>query len=129
MDEKELNEIEARIDAASPDEWSVLDFYNYWGIQAGVGTLCLIAKTSNSDPLPLADAELIAHAKPDLRKLLTEVRQLRADFCHQLFTAAIEFGHCGDVKEIEEFVCWQFGHSGIPYDAEQFFAEVDDDRG
>jgi hypothetical protein len=78
MDEKRLNEIKARAEAATPDLLAVGyahdDFPDAWYVEPRHGgIICEFMDYGGAD-----DAELFAFARPDILDLVAEVERLRA---------------------------------------------------
>jgi hypothetical protein len=76
MHPTELDEIEARCDAASPGPWK----YPYRGFPGVVGSKrgCLWTSGRHEGRVNHeADAEFIAHARQDVPDLIAEIRRLR----------------------------------------------------
>jgi hypothetical protein len=71
--------IRARLGAATPGEWHVVDNEDCLGIHGPNGEwVGDVAFTDSDKNLELADAELIANAPEDLRYLLTALSEARA---------------------------------------------------
>ena len=91
MDDKELNEIEARANAAPDGPWEA-EFYNpsappyFYGYVIGDSNQTTILKTQSGSHEETA--RFVAHARTDVPKLLTEVRRLR-----------------GLLKDVEKMAC------------------------
>lgn len=137
MTERDLDAIEARYKALPGGTWIADNQFAYWQVHAADYNMLFVPKTIWSDDDFGAEARFIAHARNhDIPNLIARVRQLEAQaepargeaFCRNLLTAATDFGWCGDAVEIEKFVCWQFGHSGVPYDEKEFCAALDADE-
>jgi len=78
----DLDEIEARANAASGGPWEWCDYGNSGQalIQPGSGTHDLnVLKTTDDWPPNLRDATFIAHARTDVPALIAEVKRLRGE--------------------------------------------------
>jgi hypothetical protein len=79
MDDKRLQEIKARAEAATPGEWECrIDVGNRFYVSApsyGVRDFCCLSGGFERRE----DAELTAHARTDIPDLIAEVERLRAE--------------------------------------------------
>ena len=76
MTREQLDTIRARLDAATPGNWTA----KHEAVTTDLGEWGLVAETLNdTDEQRAADARLIANAPTDLRALLDEVERLTAD--------------------------------------------------
>lgn len=80
----DLEPIEARLNAATPGPWWLLNEYtephqdgDEWHIYARVGNRVPRVVDNTEDQLTWPDAEFIAHAPTDVAALIAEVRRLR----------------------------------------------------
>lgn len=78
MDDKELNEIEARANAATSGPWPETVWYGEEGGHASVGPHHNSDDPEEDDDWGKAelDAKFISHARTDVPKLVAEVRRL-----------------------------------------------------
>jgi hypothetical protein len=76
MTKEQLDAIRARLDAATPGNWTA----KHESVTTDIGEWGLVAETLNdTDEQRAADARLIANAPTDLRALLDEVERLHSD--------------------------------------------------
>jgi phage host-nuclease inhibitor protein Gam len=72
MTEQELKEIQARLEAATPGPWALVDRLGViYECQSEISVIEVDANVNEGD------AEFIAHAPEDIRRLLDEIDQLR----------------------------------------------------
>lgn len=102
----DLDAIRARVDAATPGPWRVVqehgrdiadEGYSRIWIQAEAGEQHDIADlidddSANGSPLADENAEFIAHARQDITDLLAEVDQLRAELARAAVDEAPTWG-------------------------------------
>ena len=78
MDEKQLQEIRARVEKATPGPWIHMDGDVFYGEIRDVDNFDLIAEVPEADDRP-EDFEFMAEARQDIPDLLAEVERLREE--------------------------------------------------
>ncbi len=79
MNEKELAEIEARAEAATPGPWEVDNDLSVFTKDGGHGTPWTLFDTVGNEGEDSSNADFIAHARQDVPALVAEVRRLNEE--------------------------------------------------
>ena len=75
--EEQLNEIETRVEAATPGPWMLIDRdIDWWYVETPEGLLAT-CNPSGEAIIGIEDAAFVAHARTDIPRLIEEVRRLR----------------------------------------------------